>query len=239
MNIQELAKNYKIDQAGAAIVRQARLVFLCGIVAAGKDTVLEQLLKSPDYHRLISHTTRPRRTNDGVIEQDSVDYHFVSEDQMSQLLENHQMVEVNNFGGKYYGTSINEVSRANSNGKIAVTDIDVHGVQSFRNIAPNNVVAVFIVPPDYETWIQRLNKRYESKEESLAQIWQARSSIAVDEINHAINDGGYYFIVNDDLAETVSELDKIVRRASRGEKVDDSVARQTAVKLLADIKSHI
>ena len=238
MNIQELSANYKLDQPGIDIVKKARLMFLCGVVAAGKDTILEQVLKNPDYRRLITHTTRLPRANNGIMEQNGINYYFVSVSEMADLLVRHQMVEINNFGGNYYGACVAEIEKANDAGKVIIAAIDVHGVRSFRDIAPDNVTAVFIVPPDYDTWIKRLDKRYDSRSESLAQIWRERSGIAVDEINHALNEPGYHFIVNDDLAETVSELDKIVSRASRGEKIDDFAARQVAIKLLADIKAH-
>ena len=214
-------------------------MFLCGVVAAGKDTVLEQVLVNSDYRRLITHTTRPPRANNGIMEQNGINYYFVSVDEMADLLARHQMVEINNFGGNYYGASVAEIKKANDAGKVIVAAIDVHGVRSFRDIAPDNVTAIFIVPPDYDTWIKRLDRRYESKTESLAQIWQERSSIAVDEITHALDEPGYYFVVNDNLAETVSEIDKIISRASRGGKIDDFSARQVAVKLLSDIKAHI
>ncbi len=236
MNIEELARNYKIDKAGAEIVSKAKLVFLCGIVAAGKDTVLEQILKLPGYRRIISHTTRPRRSNNGVVEKDSIDYHFVSVEQMAELLVNQKMVEINNFGGNYYGTSIAEVAGAADNNDIAVTDIDIHGVDSFRKIVPG-LIAVFLVPPNYGIWMARLEKRYESKADFLTKIYKERSPIAIGEINHALSDPKYYFLVNDSLSQTVQELDKIIKRASRGEKYDDSVARSCAKNLLSDLIS--
>lgn len=238
MNIHDLAKSYKIDQAGATIVGQAKMVFMCGVTAAGKDTLVSELVKKPGYYRLVSHTTRAPRYNDGILEQDGVDYHFVSEQQMAQLLADHKMVEVNNFGGKFYGTSLAEITKANASVRVAISDIDVNGFQSIYSIAPDSVIAVFVVPPDYDTWLGRLNKRYESNQSALADAVNERVNIAMGEISHALSSKNYYFIVNDNLGKTVQKLDKIIQRASRGKKVNDWRARRVANQILQQIKLH-
>lgn len=46
---------------------------------------------------------------------------------------------------------------------IAVTDVDVQGVDEYKNIS-SSVKAVFVLPPSYEEWISRLKNRYETKE---------------------------------------------------------------------------
>ena len=238
MNIQELVANYKIDKAGELIVRQVKMVFMCGITAAGKDTLLTELIKKRGYYRLISHTTRAPRYNDGVCEKDGVDYHFVSPDKMAQLLIDHKMVEVNDFGGKYYGTSLAEIEKANASACVAISDIDVNGFQSFYRIAPDNVMAIFVVPPDYDAWLSRLKKRHDSNQGVFTEVINERVGIAMQEIKHALSSKNYYFIVNDNLGKTVQELDKIIQRASRGKKVDDFGPRRVAEQILQQIKLH-
>lgn len=234
MNIKEIAKNYKPDQSCIDIVRQSQTAFCVGITSAGKDTIVNRLLESPDYYRLISHTTRQPRVNNGILEKNGIDYYFVSVDQMAELLNNHKMVEINCFGGNYYGVSVDELTKANANQQIATSDIDIHGIASFRNIAPDTL-AIFVVPPDYETWVARNKNRYESIE-LFNQDWKIRRDHAIDELQHALVEPNYFFIVNDRLEDAVKMADKIAHRDSETINQGDSLARSKAQHILDAIK---
>jgi len=238
MEIERLAANYKIDQAGIDIVRGAKTVFIVGITSAGKDTIVRKLLESPDYHQIVSHTTRAPRTNNGIMESDGLDYHFVSRDQMAELLSGHKMIEVNCFGGNYYGTSVGELDEASRDDKIAISDIDINGISSFYDIAPNSVTAIFIVPPDYETWLQRVKNRYESIE-SFERDWRTRREIAISELEHVLSVPHYHFIINDDLTRAVKITDKIAHHENNIYGRGDDEARLIARDLLEAIKRTI
>lgn len=235
MEIEQLAKNYKIDQAGIDVIRQSRIAFLVGITSAGKDTIQKKLLSNDDYYSVVSHTTRMPRSNNGIMEKDGVSYHFVTFDQMADLLFHQKMVEINKFGDNYYGASIQEFADANKYNKIAVTDLDVHGISSFYDIAPNNISAVFVVPPDYETWLDRVKRRYDSLE-SFEADWRVRRDIAVSELTHALSVPYYRFVINDDLDRAVKVVDKITREGSGNFGRGDDEARIRARGLLDAIK---
>lgn len=238
MEIEQLAKNYKIDQFGIDIVRQSKTVFIVGITSAGKDTIIKRLLKSPDYHLIISHTTRQPRINNGVMEQDGVDYHFVTREQMATLLSEHKMIEINCFGGNYYGASVGELADASLEGKIATSDIDINGISSFYDIAPNSVTAIFIVPPDYQTWLTRVQNRYESIE-AFERDWRTRREIAINELEHALSVPHYHFVINDDLDRAVRVTDKIAHHEKNVFGRGDDEARLRARDLLDSIKQTI
>lgn len=236
MEIEQLASNYKIDQAGIDVIRQSRIAFLVGITSAGKDTIQKKLLSHDDYYSVVSHTTRQPRLNNGVIEQDGLSYHFVSFEVMAGLLQDHKMVEINKFGDNYYGASVKEFANANKLCKIAVTDMDVNGISVFYDIAPNNISAIFIVPPDYETWLDRIKKRYATLELFEAD-WRVRRDIAISELTHALSVPYYRFVINDDLDRAVKVVDKITREGSNSFGRGDDEARLRARDLLESIKS--
>ncbi len=233
MNIENLAKNYQPDQTGIDAVQKSKTAFVVGIIAAGKDTIVKRLLEMPDYHLIISHTTRKPRANNGVMEVNGVDYHFVSFEEMAQLLLDYKMVEINKFGDNYYGTSVAEIAVANANGKIATSDIDVHGIKSFSDIAPNNTTAIFIIPPDYNTWMNRLKARYDDADDILAASWQSRRDITIDELEHALASSNYHFVINDDLETAVEKVDEIAHGVIDG---DYDSARAKAKEILDTIK---
>ena len=162
--IDQLIAEHRISDAALAVVRSTQIALLVGITAAGKDTVQNELLKTPSYHQIITYTTRKPRTNNGIMEVDGENYHFVSVGQMISMLQDHRFIEVNRFGDNYYGTSVGEFEVAKNADKIAICDIDVHGIASFRAISEGNVVPIFIVPPDYATLMNRLTNRYSSEE---------------------------------------------------------------------------
>ena len=73
-------------------------LILVGKAASGKDH-LKQKLQKKGFKIGISHTTRLPRAN----EQNGVDYHFVTESQFSEMLENGAFIEYMKFNGWYYG----------------------------------------------------------------------------------------------------------------------------------------
>ena len=63
-SLKDKLENYKVPQTAIDLIRSTDIVFLVGVTAAGKDTVISELLKSGDYHYIVSHTTRaPRYTH--------------------------------------------------------------------------------------------------------------------------------------------------------------------------------
>jgi len=238
MEIDQLLLSYQPDQIGLQTVHESRIVFLAGIISAGKDTIKNKLLNSSEYHPIITHTTRAPRINNGILEQDGKAYHFVSCDQMCQLLIDHKMIEVNHFGETYYGTSVKEFSDANKQNKIALSTIDINGISSFYNIAPHNVTAIFIIPPDYATWLKRVQKRYASIE-LFEKEWQTRRDLSIAELEYALKVPYYHFLINDDLDHAVKVADKIAHNAEDVFNRGDDEARLRTRDFLNTIKQAI
>ncbi|MEO5950539.1 MAG: hypothetical protein ABIQ04_03765 [Candidatus Saccharimonadales bacterium] len=236
MNLDQLHINYQPDLSAIEFMKQSKISLLVGISGAGKDTIQSLLLNNPDYHRIITHTTRHPRENNGVLEKSGREYHFVSEDEMCELLLSHRMIEINKFGPNYYGTSIDEFYRASQMNKIALGDIDINGIDVFREFVGDAVRAIFIVPPDFETWHHRFGLRYTSPEE-LNQVLPARLSTASTELAYALSVPYYHFIINDDLERAVGVVDDIAHRPDMFVRQDDE-ARIVARNLLDQILEH-
>lgn len=228
---------YEPHPDAAEIVRTTPIVLLAGITAAGKDTIMQKLLELGFYHEIITHTTRSMRSNHGIMEVEGDNYHFIDKATMQAMIADQQLIEFNQFSDNYYGTSVDEFRQAKLSGKIALGDIDVNGIASFRAIAHDNVIAIFVVPPDYATWRQRLEKRYASSEELQREL-PKRAATAIDELEHALSVSYYHFIINDNLDRAVRVVDEIAHRGDAFNRHDDE-ARLKARDLLATIRASI
>lgn len=209
MNLEHVIADYQMSPETAQLVRQTKLLLIAGIVGGGKNTVINELLKSSDYHEIVSHTTRAPRLNHDAMERDGVDYHFVTPKQAEKLLTDKAFIEAKYVHGNVYGTTAAELMRAHTAGKVAVTDIDVHGVVEYLDIKPDTH-AIFLLPPSVETWLSRLERRYGNLEEHQAEIIK-RFQTAYQEISLIKQDPRFILVVNDDLETTVNRVSQIVR----------------------------
>lgn len=190
----------------AELIRGTRIVFLVGVTGAGKDTVIHQLIKSGDYHRIVSHTTRPPRKNHGVLEQNGIDYHFVDLQTIETMLDGGGFVEAKQFSGNVYGTSVAEIQMAHDEGKIAITEIEVQGVAEYRAVS-DQVIPIFLLPPDFDTWQQRLSQRH-GEAVNPADLAK-RLATAKVELQEALDKDYFEYVVNQDLSETITIVDQI------------------------------
>lgn len=232
-NLKNLIKNYQPNQAAIDVVRRTKIVLLVGISGAGKDTLKRRLLEDAEFADIVSYTTRQPRQNAGVMETPGVDYHFIDEAMAVKMLENHEFIEAKFVHGTVYGTGAKEIQAIAEAGKIAVTDIDVQGVSEYKKLS-GDVVAIFLLPPNYDEWRRRLQTRYASVEEFEAE-WPKRFASAIKELTHALEVPYYHFIINDNLDETVRIAGDIARKPDAYNRKDDE-ARLVARDLLEELQ---
>lgn len=232
--LQTLVNSYHPSREVVDIVRRTPIVLLVGVSGAGKDTIRRELLKTGKYSSIVSHTTRAPRENGGVMEIDGVDYHFVTKEEAARMLENGAFIEAKKYGDNIYGTSAAEIKKASDQGKIAIGDVEVQGIAEYKSLSPS-VVAQFILPPDYDEWQRRLHARYGENGADPADI-QKRMRTAIAELEEALKQPYYHFVVNEKLEEAVRAVDKIAHNHNEFTIVDRSF-RHWAEKLLQDLKS--
>lgn len=222
---------YKPSPETITLIRQTPIVLLVGVSGAGKDSIKHELLKTDKYHHIVSHTTRAPRENKGVMEQDGREYHFISLAEAEKMLDDQTFVEAKMYSGNVYGTSATEIQTAHDDGKIALTDIEVQGVTEYKSLAPN-VQAIFILPPSYEVWQERLKNRYKESDISPTDIMR-RMQTADAELREALQKDYFRFVINDDLDEAVKAVDAIAHGAPAGQ--ESETARALAEDLLAKL----
>jgi guanylate kinase len=166
---------------------------------AGKTTITRALLgNNPDLEISISATTRQRRPG----EVDGQDYYFVDIPSFNGMVENGEMLEHAKVFGNYYGTPRLPVEEALTRGHDVIFDIDWQGTQQLREIARDDLVTLFILPPNAKELERRLRARAQDPEDTI----RARMDKASDEMTH-YSEYDYVLINNNvDLAIRQAQL---------------------------------
>ena len=104
----------------------------------------------------------------------------------------------------FYGTPRAPVEQALGDGRDVVFDIDWQGAQQLTQAAADDLVKVFILPPNMVELEKRLRTRAQDSEEVIAK----RMSKSENEISHWAEYD--YVIVNEDVDVAMEELRTIV-----------------------------
>ena len=183
------------------------LVVLAGPAGVGKGSIVKWILENNDDFTLsVSATTRSPRP----AEIDGVHYHFVSKSQFEELIAQNQMLEwAQVHGDNYYGTILNELTRAEAEDKHLLLEIDLQGARQVVDRIPS-ALTIFINPPSFEELERRLRFRATETEEQI----QTRLSTARTELAAA---GEFdYQLTNLDLEACAREVVELVQKAERG-----------------------
>ena len=168
---------------------------------AGKTSIVNAALAADAQLVVaVSHTTRPARGG----EVDGKNYHFVSDDGFSQMIDDAAFLEHANVFGKHYGTSKAEVANKREQGQDVILEIDWQGAQQVRQAMPQ-AISIFILPPSVEALAQRLTSRGEDTQESIAKrLSEAR--LDMSQAKHFD-----YLVINEDFDTAVQDFVAIVR----------------------------
>ncbi len=168
---------------------------------AGKTTITRALLKNnPDLEISISATTRQRRPS----EVDGQHYYFVDITEFNTMVDNGEMLEHAKVFNNYYGTPRLPVEQALARGNDVIFDIDWQGTQQLREIAREDLVTVFILPPNSKELERRLRARAQDNEETI----RHRMEKAADEMTHYSEYD--YVLINNNVDTAIRQAQHIL-----------------------------
>jgi guanylate kinase len=182
------------------IMSKGLLIVVSAPSGCGKGTILAEILKSNKYYYSVSATTRQPR--EGEI--NGVNYHFMTNEEFTERINNNGMLEYAVYCDNYYGTPSKEVYEKIEQGKNVILEIEVQGAMQVREKCPD-AVFVFIAPPSIKELERRLNKRGTEKED----VIQRRVSAAAYELGFA--DKYDYIIFNAELEKAIEDFKIIVK----------------------------
>ena len=176
---------------------------------SGKTTLCKALqLVEPGIEWSISYTTRKRRD----IEEDGVDYHFITLDEFEDLILKEHFVEWENVHGQYYGTALNSLDDAIKRDKTLLLEMDVKGSMSIKKLYPEKTFSIFIMPPSIEDLRNRLKNRGTDSEKRI----EIRLKRFKEEME--FQNKFDYVMVNENLELAKIQLQNKVKRLKQGEK---------------------
>lgn len=180
------------------------LFVLVGPSGTGKNSIITALLKEDNLgnlRQLTTVTTRPKREN----ETEGKEHYFVSEPRFQELIESGALIEHQLIHKEfYYGAPHEGVKKAIDSGEDLIADIDVLGAKALKAAYPENVILIFIAPPDSRVLEERIRSRESETEEAI----RTRLERAAMERTYVPECD--YLVVNDDLAHAVQLVKDIV-----------------------------
>ena len=227
--------SYRPSDDAVKTLNSTRTVYIMGPTASGKNTLISELLKTGYYYNVLSNTTRPRRMFGNRLEQDGEFYWHISEEEFIQGLKDGRYIEAAVIHGQQVsGGCIDEYEKAQSQNKIAITDVEViSGSPTIHEFNPH-AHFVFILPPQFKEWMKRLQYRGAmTKEETTRRLNTAQQEISV-----ALDRDYCAFVISGELQVNVQAVHSYVRDEAVME-VDQQTAKNHAEQLLADIRSYL
>ena len=174
---------------------------------SGKTTLCKALqLVEPEIEWSISYTTREKRS----IEENGVDYFFISEEEFEDLIIQEHFVEWQNVHGYYYGTSLSNLEDAIENNKTMLIEMDVKGSMSIKKLFPDQTFSIFIMPPSISQLRERLRSRGTDSERRI----NIRLKRFQEEME--FREKFDYVMINEDLDLAKIELQKTINKLKQG-----------------------
>ncbi|HEB55010.1 MAG TPA: guanylate kinase [Gammaproteobacteria bacterium] len=187
---------------------------------AGKTSLVKALLAEMDGIEVsVSHTTRAMRPG----EQEGVDYHFISKDEFETMIEADAFLEHAHVFDNFYGTARSSIETRLAAGADVILEIDWQGARQVRAWKAD-AVSVFILPPSRQALEERLRRRGQDDEKTIAR----RMRDAVSEMSHY--EEFDYLVINDQFDQALQDLCAIVSARRLRQSVQ---ARRHAVILTA------
>ena len=170
------------------------IYIITGPSGVGKNTIIEAMSTDLDFYFSVSHTTRPQRES----EVDGKDYHFVTEDKFKSLVDENLMIEYEQYGGFYYGTSKKEILKESN---IILLDLEVNGATKLLS-ENDDFIGIFIDIDDNEL-VKRLQNR--GHDENFIDKRMQLASIQREKKSHY-----QYHVDNVDIKSSVNQILDII-----------------------------
>jgi len=179
--------------------RRGILFIISAPSGTGKTTLCKQIAASvPGLWHSVSCTTRKPRPG----EEHGREYFYIEEKTFQDMIARNEFMEYAHVYGHWYGTPRKALMDKMEQGIDVLLEIDVQGAMQIKKKFEDGVY-IFILPPSMDSLRTRLQSRAsDSQEEILRRLQKVKEEVW--------SYREYYYIVrNDDLSQSLSELQSI------------------------------
>ena len=181
--------------------KQGQLIVISGPSGAGKDTIVESVIKNNDNIWLsVSATSRQARKG----EKEGVNYFYLTKEEFEEKINDNYFLEYAIYADNYYGTPKEEIIKKLDKGIDVILVIEIEGAKKIKELVPE-ALFIFITPPSEKELLKRLSGRKTEDKEKIIK----RFNIAYQEINEVTKYN--YVVVNDKLDEAISKVEAIIK----------------------------
>jgi guanylate kinase len=182
--------------SNATVEPRGTLFIVAAPSGAGKSSLVNACLaRDPNIRLSISFTSRAPRPGERHAEH----YHFVGADEFQRMVAAGDFFEHALVHGDWKGTARQSVEPQLAAGRDVLLEIDWQGARQVRDKVPE-AVSIFILPPSRAALEERMRKRGQDSEATIAR----RLAAAREEMSHY---GEFdYLVVNEDFDTAVGEM---------------------------------
>ena len=130
------------------------IYLIVGNSGSGKTTQAKLLEKLPDFHRIVTYTTRPMRPG----EVNNIDYHFITLEEFNKLKNENKFLEVTEYAHNFYATPREELTHYASSCDNCILVVDLEGVKKIKK--EFNAVCIYLKACT-DSMIKRMQMRKE------------------------------------------------------------------------------
>lgn len=181
--------------------KQGQLIVISGPSGAGKDTIVENVLKkNKNIWLSVSATSRPIRNG----EKEGVNYFYLTKEEFEEKINDNYFLEYAMYADNYYGTPKDKIIEHLDKGIDVILVIEIEGAKKIKELVPE-ALFIFIMPPSEKELLKRLSGRKTEDKEKIIK----RFNIAYQEMNEVTKYN--YVVVNDELKEAISKVESIIK----------------------------
>lgn len=185
----------------------SKIIIITGPSGVGKGTIENELFKINELNLSLSCSVTTRKKRDGEVQGEH--YYFIDKEDFINKINNDEFLEYSKHFDNYYGTLKSEVNKLLENGKNVIVEVDTIGainiINELKDKKENNLISIFIKPPNLGVLEERIRKRNSENDESI----KKRLLKAKKEIKQT----SYFMfiIINNNLMNSVKEIVKIIK----------------------------